>query len=133
MRSTLGRRVFLAHLELSYQLGRRVTLAEFGRLVAQRLRRGTPFAATAVSKWEAGLQSPGPDVIEAIAELTGVDPGWISHGAKSAAPGPRPSATKSPAAVSRAARPRKAQSAPAGERVNERPRPRSTKRKRRGT
>ena len=89
MRSTLGRRVFLAHLQLSYRLGRRVTLAEFGRLIAERLGRDAPFAPTAVSKWEAGLQIPTPEVIEAIAELCGVDPGWISHGEKSAAPGPR--------------------------------------------
>jgi transcriptional regulator with XRE-family HTH domain len=89
MRSTLGRRVFLAHLQLSYRLGRRVTLAEFGRLIAEQLGRETPFAATAVSKWEAGLQIPGPEVIEAIAELSGVDPGWVSHGEKSAAPAPQ--------------------------------------------
>ena len=88
MRSTLGRRLFLAHLQLSYRLGRRVTMAEFGRLVAERLGRKAPFAATAVSKWESGLQVPAPEVIEAIAELSGVDPGWISHGEKSAAPGP---------------------------------------------
>jgi transcriptional regulator with XRE-family HTH domain len=87
-RSALGRRLFLAHLQLSYQLGRRITLAEFGRLIAERLGRETPFAATAVSKWEAGLQVPAPEVIEAIAELSGVDPGWISHGEKSAAPRP---------------------------------------------
>ena len=90
MESTIGRRIFVAHLELSYRLGRRVTLAELGRLIAERLRRDTPFAATAVSKWEAGVQTPAPEVIEAIAELSGVDPGWISHGAKSAAPAPRP-------------------------------------------
>ena len=96
MRSTLGRRVFLAHLQLSYRLGRRVTLAEFGRLVAQQLGRETPFAATAVSKWEAGLQLPAPEVIEAIAELTGVDPGWISHGEKSAAPRPELLPTEGP-------------------------------------
>jgi transcriptional regulator with XRE-family HTH domain len=89
MESTIGRRIFIAHLELSYRLGRRVTLAEVGCLVAERLGRDTPFAATAVSKWEAGLQTPSLEVIEAIAELSGVDPGWISHGAKSAAPEPR--------------------------------------------
>ena len=88
MRSTLGRRIFLAHLQLSYQLGRRITLAEFGRLIAKQLGRKTPFVATAVSRWEAGLQIPTPEVIEAIAELSGVDPGWISHGEKSAAPSP---------------------------------------------
>lgn len=89
MESTIGRRIFVAHLELSYRLGRRVTLAELGRAIAERLRRDAPFAATAVSKWEAGVQIPAPEVIEAIAELSGVDPGWISHGAKSAAPAPR--------------------------------------------
>jgi transcriptional regulator with XRE-family HTH domain len=89
MESTIGRRIFIAHLELSYRLGRRVTLAELGRLVADRLRRAAPFAATAVSKWEAGLQTPAPEVIEAVAELSGVDPGWISHGERSAAPAPR--------------------------------------------
>jgi transcriptional regulator with XRE-family HTH domain len=89
MESTIGRRIFIAHLELSYRFGRRVTLAELGRLVADRLRREAPFGATAVSKWEGGLQTPAPEVIEAIAELSGVDPGWISHGERSAAPAPR--------------------------------------------
>ena len=89
MESTIGRRIFVAHLELSYRLGRRVTLAELGRLIAERLRRDAPFAATAVSKWESGTQIPSAEVIEAIAELSGVDPGWISHGGKSAAPAPR--------------------------------------------
>jgi transcriptional regulator with XRE-family HTH domain len=92
MASEIGRRIFLAHLELSYQLGRRVTLAEFGRLIAARMGRTAPFTATAVSKWEAGTQLPTPPVIEAIAELSGLDPGWISHGEKSAAPAPRPRA-----------------------------------------
>ena len=32
MESTIGRRIFIAHLELSYRLGRRVTLAEVGCL-----------------------------------------------------------------------------------------------------
>jgi transcriptional regulator with XRE-family HTH domain len=89
MESSIGQRIFIAHLELSYRLGRRVTLVEFGQLIAKRLRRRTPFAPTAVSRWEAGQQTPTPEVIEAIAELTGVDPGWISHGSKSAAPAPR--------------------------------------------
>jgi transcriptional regulator with XRE-family HTH domain len=89
MRSTLARRIFLAHLELSYRLGRRVTLAEFGELVARRMRRATPFSAAAVSRWEAGTKIPGADVIEAIAAVTQTDPGWISHGDRSAAPAPR--------------------------------------------
>jgi transcriptional regulator with XRE-family HTH domain len=86
---TLARRLFLAHLELSYRLGRRVTLAEFGGLVAKQMGRQAPFSAAAVSRWEAGTQIPSADVIEAIATVTHTDPGWISHGDRSAAPAPR--------------------------------------------
>jgi transcriptional regulator with XRE-family HTH domain len=89
MSTTLARRIFLAHLELSYTVGRKVTLAEFGQLVAKQLRREAPFSAAAVSRWEAGTQIPSADVIEAIAAVTGTDPGWISHGNRSAAPAPR--------------------------------------------
>jgi transcriptional regulator with XRE-family HTH domain len=88
MTTTLARRIFLAHLELSYNVGRKVTLAEFGELVAKHLGRDTPFSAAAVSRWEAGSQIPSADVIEAIAAVTGTDPGWISHGDRSAAPPP---------------------------------------------
>jgi transcriptional regulator with XRE-family HTH domain len=127
MRSTLGQRVFLAHLQLSYRLGRRVTLAEFGRLIAERLGRGTPFAATAVSKWEAGLQVPAPEVIEAIAELSGVDPGWISHGEKSAAPGPQ-----LPSTLSGATPPEDQAAGPTRERTKARAETHRVKPKRRG-
>lgn len=89
MRLTLARRIFLAHLELSYRLGRKVTLAELGGLVAKQMGRKAPFSAAAVSRWEAGTQMPSADVIEAIAAVTRTDPGWISHGDRSAAPAPR--------------------------------------------
>jgi transcriptional regulator with XRE-family HTH domain len=89
MPSSLARRLFLAHLELSYRLGRKVTLAEFGDLVARRMGRPNPFSAAAVSRWEAGAQIPSADVIEAIAAVTHTDPGWISHGDRSAAPPPQ--------------------------------------------
>jgi transcriptional regulator with XRE-family HTH domain len=89
MSSTLARRIFLAHLELSYRLGRKVTLAEFGELVAKQMKRDTPFSAAAVSRWEAGTKIPSADVVEAIAAVTHTDPGWISHGDRSAAPAPR--------------------------------------------
>jgi transcriptional regulator with XRE-family HTH domain len=127
MRSSLGRRVFLAHLQLSYRLGRRVTMAEFGRLIAERLARETPFTATAVSKWEAGLQVPAPEVIEAIAELSGVDPGWISHGDKSAAPRPELQPTKLPSEE-----PERSPSGPAGKLAKERAEPQPIKPKQRG-
>ena len=52
--------------------------------------RNAPFTAAAVSRWEKGPQIPSPRVIEAIASLPGLDPGWLSHGDKSSAPGPRP-------------------------------------------
>jgi transcriptional regulator with XRE-family HTH domain len=132
MRSTVGRRVFLAHLQLSYQLGRRVTLAEFGRLIAQRLGRPRPFAATAVSKWEAGLQVPGPEIIEAIAELTGVDPGWISHGTKSAAPTPALLPAEVPDLAARRPEQRPVRPARTAKRAQEWARARPVKSRRRG-
>lgn len=88
MSDTLGRRIFLAHLELSYRLGRKITLAEFGEMVAKRLGRDTPFTGSAVSRWESGAQVPTPQIIEAIGTVTHTDPGWISHGDRSAAPRP---------------------------------------------
>lgn len=88
MPSQVAQRIFRAHLELSYRLGRRVTLAEFGELIAKEMDRDVPFTAAAVSRWENGLQIPSLRVIEAIASVTGVDPGWISHGDKTAARGP---------------------------------------------
>jgi transcriptional regulator with XRE-family HTH domain len=88
MSDTLGRRIFLAHLELSYRLGRKVTLAEFGEMIAKRMGRDTAFTAAAVSRWESGTQVPTPQIIEAIALITHTDPGWISHGKRSAAPRP---------------------------------------------
>jgi len=86
MSETLGQRIFTAHLELSLRLGRKVTMAEFGHLVAAQMTRESPFSAAAVSRWERGQQVPTPDVIEAIGAVSGLDPGWISHGVKSAAP-----------------------------------------------
>lgn len=92
MPQTVGERIFLAHLELSYRLGRKVTLAEFGEMIAAELEREAPFTAAAVSRWESGAQVPALAIIEAIASVTGSDPGWISHGSRSAAPPPRKSA-----------------------------------------
>jgi transcriptional regulator with XRE-family HTH domain len=89
MTSPLARRMFMARLELAYRLGRRVTLAEFGELIATQMGRDAPFTPAAVSRWESGAQVPALEVIEAVGALTGTDPGWISHGEKSAAPPPR--------------------------------------------
>ena len=89
MSSSLAQRVFQAHMELNYRLGRKVTLAAFGEMIAQQMGRDAPFTAAAVSRWENGTQAPAPEVIEAIAAVTQTDPGWISHGDRTAAPGPR--------------------------------------------
>ena len=88
MSDTLGRRIFLSHLELSYRLGRKITLAEFGEMIARQMGRDAPFTGAAVSRWESGAQAPTPQIIEAIGSLTHTDPGWISHGDRSAAPRP---------------------------------------------
>ena len=88
MTDTLGRRIFLSHLELTYRLGRKVTLAEFGAMIAEQMGRDVPFTSAAVSRWESGAQTPTPQIIEAIAALAHMDPGWISHGDRSAAPRP---------------------------------------------
>ena len=95
MSDTLGQRIFLSHLELSYRLGRKVTLAEFGEMIAREMGREAPFTGAAVSRWESGAQAPTPQIIEAIGALTNTDPGWISHGDRSAAP--RPGRVQSPA------------------------------------
>jgi transcriptional regulator with XRE-family HTH domain len=117
MADTLGQRIFLAHLELSYRLGRKVTLAEFGEMIAKRLKREEPFTGSAVSRWESGAQVPTPQIIEAIGALTHTDPGWISHGDRSAAPPPHrlapggapahKSATRLPASPARKKTPRR--------------------------
>src|SRR5688572_4448633 len=99
MADTLGRRIFLSHLELSYRLGRKVTLAEFGAMIAEEMDRDTPFTAAAVSRWESGTQTPTPQIIEAIATLSRMDPGWISHGERSAAPRPARMESSAPAAM----------------------------------
>jgi transcriptional regulator with XRE-family HTH domain len=99
MTDTLGRRIFLAHLELSYRLGRKITLAEFGEMIAKRLGRDTPFTGSAVSRWESGAQVPTPQIVEAIGAVTHTDPGWISHGDRSAAP--RPARLETPTAGTR--------------------------------
>jgi transcriptional regulator with XRE-family HTH domain len=122
MSTTLARRIFLAHLELSYTVGRKVTLAEFGELVARKLGREAPFSAAAVSRWEAGTQIPSGEVIEAIAAVTGTDPGWISHGDRSAAPPPARLTPPTGVAVANGTTP----TATAAERVSERERARTT-------
>ena len=118
MTETLAQRIFTAHLELSLRLGRKVTMAEFGQMIATQMKRESPFSAAAVSRWERGQQLPTPDVIEAIAAITSLDPGWISHGMKSAAPQrsgefPKYSPSGSRPAIDAGASP--AASAPAGD------------------
>lgn len=70
--------------------GRRVEDTEFGQLVAERMRpkREFPFSKASVSQWGSSAQSPPTLVRRAIAQVCGVDPGWLDHGPDSAAPAP---------------------------------------------
>lgn len=88
MSETIAQRIFIAHLALNFRMRRKITQAEFGALIAEQLGRHASFTAAAVSRWEAGTKLPHPSVVEAIAAVTHTDPGWISHGARSAAPAP---------------------------------------------
>jgi transcriptional regulator with XRE-family HTH domain len=119
MSPSIAKRLFLAHMELNYRLGRKVTLAEFGEMIARQMHRESAFTAAAVSRWENGTQVPTPEVIEAIAALTHTDPGWISHGDRTAAPSPRAS-NSARVVESTHAPPRPATPEPEGSRIRKR-------------
>lgn len=83
----LANRMFEARLRLTATARRSVSLAEMGELVGAKLGR-EGFTATAVSRWMSGLQEPELAAIDAIADVCGVDPGWLAFGARSQAPAP---------------------------------------------
>lgn len=84
----LSARLFLARLHLERRLGESVTLSSLGEAVAKRVRRDAPFSPAAVSRWFDGSTEPTLDVIEAVAAVCKVDPGWLAFGRRSAAPAP---------------------------------------------
>jgi transcriptional regulator with XRE-family HTH domain len=87
---SFGQRMFRARVELSARLGEKVPQDGFGLLVARRLGREKPITAATVSRWEAGEGVPDLATIQAAAELSGVDPGWLAFGSRSQAPAPGP-------------------------------------------
>lgn len=63
-----------------------VSQREIGERVGARLGREA-FSQAAVSRWFQG-RMPDWEVLLALAEVCGVDPGWLAFGARSAAPAP---------------------------------------------
>ena len=66
---------------------RKLELTEFGHRIGARLMR-LPIPPATLMEWFAGTV---PDVatVQAIAEVCGVDPGWLAFGAASGAPTPK--------------------------------------------
>ena len=66
---------------------RKLELTEFGQRIGARLMRPAVSPST-IMEWFAGVV---PDVatLQAVADVCGVDPGWLAFGAASAAPAPR--------------------------------------------
>lgn len=85
---SLGRRIADCRALLQVRTNVRTSQRDFGVLVARKL--GLPKALTkmTVSRWESGTSEPGLTTLSCIAELTGVDPGWLAFGKQSRAPVP---------------------------------------------
>jgi hypothetical protein len=83
-----GHRFWLARVLLDIAEPLAVTDGEFGRRVAKRMKRRKAYRTSSVSQWRTEKQIPPPDVQRAIALECGVDPGWLTYGADSAAPAP---------------------------------------------
>lgn len=76
-----------ARLFLKFREREDVTYAELAAMVS-RAHGGRVLDASQVSKYEKGQTSPPTDVLLAYAKVCGVDPGWLTYGADSAAPAP---------------------------------------------
>ena len=86
---TFADRMALAFLRLTVKGGdapRRIHPAEFGELIGARLD-GVTVPAEVVISWFAETV-PDLQTIMAIAEICGVDPGWLAFGNASKAPTP---------------------------------------------
>lgn len=58
--------------------GDRISQTEIGHRVAQRL--GTGRSGNAVSEWWTGKSIPDTPAMAALADVLGVDPGWLEFG-----------------------------------------------------
>lgn len=80
-------RIWAAHNAYEGRVGRRVTQADLAVMVSARLeergRKGV--TQSAVARWFDGTV-PDDHKLLALADLYGVDPGWLRYGALSAAP-----------------------------------------------
>ena len=66
---------------------RKLELSEFGERIGARLMRPAVAPAT-IMEWFAG-KTPDVETLQAVAEVCGVDPGWLAFGAASGAPAPK--------------------------------------------
>lgn len=66
----------------------RTSQRDFGALVARKLGLPKALSKMTVSRWESGTSEPGLTTLSCIAELAGVDPGWLAFGKQSEAPDP---------------------------------------------
>ena len=57
-----------------------LTYARIGEMVAERTGRGDPYSHQAVRKWFVLGQEPEYQAAAALAEVLGVDPGWLAFG-----------------------------------------------------
>ena len=88
MQDTWPVRFYVARKVLDLRSGRDVNDVDFGGMVAKLLGKKAPYSSGSVSQWRSEEQIPPARVQLAIAEACGVDPGWLTYGAKSAAPTP---------------------------------------------
>ena len=66
---------------------RKIENSEIGRRVAEKMGREEPYRSQSVGRWLEESE-PGLDVIVGLAEVLGVDPGWLAFGEASKAPAP---------------------------------------------
>src|SRR5215216_2805109 len=66
---------------------RKIELTEFGQRIGARLMRPAVSPST-IMEWFAG-EIPDVATVQAVAEVCGVDPGWLAFGSSSRAPAPR--------------------------------------------
>lgn len=80
----------------------RVSYREIAEAVAERTGRATAHRDTSVGRWIQGDSFPDVPSIWALAEIFGVDPGWLAFGDACQAPGPTLAAADVSAAAVRA-------------------------------
>lgn len=85
-RRGVAERIFTAFDEYNRGVPRsgRLTQADVGRLVAERLGREKPFPQAVVSSWMSEKDPSQPDnpTVRALAEVLNVDPMWLLFGVR---------------------------------------------------